>query len=97
MGKKLGRGAVDVGELEHAAELAGELRALELADTLESLAGLESMELAATRGARVLVLEVMQRGVTSRVALLALERALAELEAAIRELEKLEGHGVRRG
>ncbi len=90
-------------DLEHAAELAGEL-AGELEGAVDAGRGdagerwqPEPFALACVNGARTLVLELMNRhGVSSRVARLALERALAELEAALRELEKLEGHGVRR-
>jgi hypothetical protein len=60
----------------------------------DAAAGAPSLELMLARGARSLLVAVPAR---SRVLELALGRAVAEIDAAIHELRKLEGHGARRG
>lgn len=87
-------------ELEAAAELAGELsseRAGELADALDALTGLEPFELAAVHGALVLLREALRVGASTLLAQQAIARAIAELEAAERDLTRNAGHGARRG
>jgi hypothetical protein len=79
-------------------ELAGELEAIAAGDGLAAARalGYPPLELVLVQSSLLCIREAL-RYCSTRVARLALERALAELEAAERDLTRNVGHGARRG